>query len=112
MECLTNPGQTPVLEQLVLMQLCPCQREPKLATRQRALDDFERVDPDLCAALRVTGMEVRGAVIVEEHCDRDPEEATDCRHHRDAASRCGRDSYLVVVAYAARVGRGAPSRER
>lgn len=112
MECLTNPGQTPVLEQLVLMQLSPCQHEPKLATRQRALDDLKRVDTNLCAALRVTGVEVRGAVIVEEHCDRDPEEATNCRHPRDAASRRGRASYLGLVAPRRSCGRDAPDRER
>ncbi len=51
------------------MQLSPGEHKPKLATRERALNHFERVNPDLSAAVRVAGVEVRWSVIVEEHRD-------------------------------------------
>ena len=62
------------------MELGPCENEAELPATQAAVNDLEVVDPDLGFAFSVTGMEMREAVIVEEHRDRDPEEAAYRRH--------------------------------
>jgi hypothetical protein len=62
------------------MELRPGEDEAQLPTAEAAVDDLEIVDPDLCFAFGVAGVEMREAVIVEEHRDRDPKEAADRRH--------------------------------
>jgi hypothetical protein len=79
-KCLTNSSQTPILEQLALMQLSPSENEPEVTTLKRALNHLERVDPDLSVAIRVASVEVRWSVIVEKHRDHDPKETADRRH--------------------------------
>ncbi len=51
------------------MQLSPGEHKPKLTTRERALNHFERIDLNLSAAVRVSSMEVRWPMVVEEHSD-------------------------------------------
>lgn len=62
------------------MELCPGEDESQLATTKGAVHDLQVVDSDLGFAFRVAGMEMREAVIVEEHDDGDPKEAADRRH--------------------------------
>src|SRR5712691_6692479 len=62
------------------MQLGPRQHQSKLPAPKAAVDHLHRVDPYLRACSRVTGMEMRRPVIVEEHRDHNPEETTDRRH--------------------------------
>jgi hypothetical protein len=57
------------------VQFGPGEHEPKLATTECGLDRLQRVDPDLGASVRVTGVEMGRTVIVEEHRDHDPQEA-------------------------------------
>jgi hypothetical protein len=59
------------------MQLRPGEHESQLAASQAAVDHLERVDPNLRAALRMSRMEMRWTVVLEEHGDRYPEEAAD-----------------------------------
>jgi hypothetical protein len=49
------------------MQFRPGEHEAQLSPSQAAVDYLERVDPHLRASLRVPGMEMRRAVVVEEH---------------------------------------------
>jgi hypothetical protein len=70
----------PVLERLSLVKLGPGEHEPQLASCEIALDHVDLVNSDLGVTVSVPGMEVRVAVIVELHRDRDPEEAADSRH--------------------------------
>lgn len=69
----------------------PGEHEAQLPPAEVAVDDFEVVDADLRFSFGMAGVEMREAVIVKEHRDRDPEEATDCRHRpimaRAAAAR-------------------------
>src|SRR5262245_25448914 len=74
------PRPAPVLRQLVLMKLGPGEDEAKLEPTEVALDHFEIVDPDLGYAVWVPRMEVREAVILEEHANGDPEETADRGH--------------------------------
>ena len=62
------------------MELGPGEDEAELSATQVAVDDFEVVDADLCFSFGMPRMEMREAVIVEEHRDRDPEEAADGWH--------------------------------
>jgi hypothetical protein len=80
LKCLTGSRSAPVLFEFFLMELGPCENEAELPPTQVAVDDLEVVDPDLGFAFSVTRMEMREAVIIEEHCDRDPEEAAYRRH--------------------------------
>jgi len=63
------------------MKLCPSEDEAQLSATEVAVNHLEIVDADLGFAFGVSGMEMREAVIVEEHRDRDPEEAADSRHY-------------------------------
>jgi hypothetical protein len=80
LKCLTGSRSAPVLFEFFLMELGPGENEAELPATQVAVDDLEVVDPDLGFTFSVTGMEMREAVIVEEHRDRDPEEAAYRRH--------------------------------
>jgi hypothetical protein len=62
------------------MELCPSEDESQLATTEVAVHDLQVVDPDLGFSFRMTSMEMREAVIIEEHDDGDPEEAADRGH--------------------------------
>ena len=62
------------------MKLCPGEDESQLAASEVAVYDLKVVDPDLGFSFRMASMEVREAVIVEEHDDGDPKEAADRRH--------------------------------
>ncbi len=62
------------------MKLGPGKNEAELPATEVAVDDLEVVDPDLGFAFCVARMEMRKAMIVEEHRDRDPEEAAYRRH--------------------------------
>lgn len=62
------------------MELGPREYEAELAAAEVAVDHLKVVDPDLGFAFSVARMEVREAVIVEEHRDRNPEEAADRGH--------------------------------
>jgi hypothetical protein len=70
----------PVLFEFLLMKLGPGEDEAELPATEVAVDYLEVVDPDLGFVFSVTGMEMREAAIVEEHRDRDPEEAAYRRH--------------------------------
>lgn len=59
----------------------PRRDEPQLPTAKAAVNHFEVVDANLGFSFGVPCVEVWEAVIVEEHCDRDPEEAA-YRWHR------------------------------
>lgn len=54
------------------MELCPGEDETELPASKGAVHHLEIVDPDLGFAFGVAGMEMREAVIVEEHDDGDP----------------------------------------
>jgi hypothetical protein len=62
------------------MELCPGEDESQLATAEVAVHDLEVVDSDLGFSFGMASMEVREAVIVEEHDDGDSKEAADRRH--------------------------------
>ncbi len=62
------------------MKLCPRKDESQLSATEVAVHELQVVDSDLGLSFRVASMEVREAVIVEEHDDGDPKEAADCRH--------------------------------
>lgn len=62
------------------MQLGPRQHESDLASVEVAVDDLDLVDPDLRFVAGVARVEMRVSVIVKEHRDHDPVEATDRRH--------------------------------
>jgi hypothetical protein len=70
----------PVLFKVYLVKLGPGEDEAELSATEVTVDYLEVVDPDLGFAFSVTGMEVREAMIIEEHRDRDPEEAAYRRH--------------------------------
>jgi hypothetical protein len=57
------------------VQFGPREHEPQLATTECGLDRLQRVDPDLRASVRVTGVEMGRTVIVKEHRDHDAQEA-------------------------------------
>lgn len=62
------------------MELCPGENESQLPATEVAVHDLKVVDSDLGFSFGVASMEVREAVIVEEHDDGDPKEAADRRH--------------------------------
>lgn len=62
------------------MELCPGEDESQLAATEVAVHDLEVVDSDLGFSFGMASMEMREAVIVEEHDDGDSEEAADRRH--------------------------------
>jgi hypothetical protein len=62
------------------MELRPSQDESQLPTAEGAVHDLHIVDSDLGFALRMTSMEVRKTMVVEEHDDGDPKETADRRH--------------------------------
>ena len=62
------------------MELCPGEDESQLATTEVAVHDLQIVDPDLGFFFGMASMEVREAVIVEEHDDGDSKETADRRH--------------------------------
>jgi hypothetical protein len=64
----------------ILMKLGPGENEAELPATQVAVDDLEVVDPDLGFAFGMTRVEMWEAMIIEEHRDRDPEEAAYRRH--------------------------------
>jgi hypothetical protein len=72
----------PVLFQFFLMELSPSEDEAELSAAKVAVDDLEIVDADLRFSFGMAGVEMREAMIVEEHCDRNPEEAAYRRHER------------------------------
>lgn len=74
------------------MELCPGEDESQLATTEVAVHDLQVVDPDLGFPFRMASMEVREAVIVEEHDDDDPEEAADRGHGANHARDIGGSS--------------------
>jgi hypothetical protein len=80
------------------MQLRPRQNEAKLPPIEGALDHFELVDAHLRLALGVARVEVRIAVVIEEHRDRDPEEAADRRHRQPSWRPARRTPRSVLVA--------------
>lgn len=63
MKCLTGARQPPVLKQLLLVQLSPCEHESQLATTERAVHRLERVDPDFGLTVGVAGVEMRRIVM-------------------------------------------------
>jgi hypothetical protein len=62
------------------MKLGPREDETQLPAAKVAVDHLEVVDADLCFSFGVPRVEMRETVIIEEHRDRDPEEAADRRH--------------------------------
>jgi hypothetical protein len=62
------------------MELGPSKYESQLPSPQAVVDDFQIVDAHLGFTVGVKGMEVREAVIVEEHSDCDPMETADRWH--------------------------------
>jgi hypothetical protein len=62
------------------MELCPSEDESQLTTTEVAVHDLQVVDPDLGFSFPMASMEMRKAVVVEEHDDGDPKEAADRRH--------------------------------
>ena len=62
------------------MELCPGEDESQLAAAEVAVHDLQVVDSHLCFSFGMASMEVREAVIVEEHDDGYPKEAADRRH--------------------------------
>jgi hypothetical protein len=89
LKCFTAAREAPVLLQFFLMQFGPSEHQPQLATTEGGLDRLQRVDPNLRAAVRVAGVEMGRAVIVEEHRDDDPREARDRGHEHDPVERSG-----------------------
>jgi hypothetical protein len=80
LKCLTRSGSTPVLFQFFLVELSPSEDEAELAAAQVAVDHLEIVDADLRFSFSMAGMEMREAMVVEEHRDRDPIEAANRWH--------------------------------
>lgn len=62
------------------MLRCPLQNECKLSTIKMIFEHSERAYLNLGFCIGVAGVEVRDAVILEVHPDRDAEEAADCGH--------------------------------
>jgi hypothetical protein len=56
--CLTRTRKPPVLEELVLMELGPCQHEPKLPAWQAAVEHLYLVNPNLGASFSMAGVKV------------------------------------------------------
>lgn len=90
LECPTNPRLMPVLQQFGLVKLGPGEHEPQLAASEIAFDHVDLVNSDLGGAVRMPSVEMRVAVIVEIHRDRDPKEAADRGHAVDVRERRGR----------------------
>jgi hypothetical protein len=70
------------------MELCPGEHESQLAATESAVHDFKVVDPHLGFSFGMASMEVREAVIVEEHDDGYPEEAADRRDTEVGLTGC------------------------
>ena len=62
------------------MKLSPGEDEAELPATQVAVNDLEVVDPDLGFAFGMARVEMWEAMIIEEHRNRDPEEAAYRRH--------------------------------
>lgn len=88
------------------MKLSPGEDESELSSSEIAIDDLKVVDADLGFSFGVTRMEMREAMIIEEHRDRDPEEATDRRHGTDDPAGSGR--LERVPRYVPRLSRFCP----
>mgnify|MGYP007135470171 CR=1 FL=1 len=72
------------------MKLRPCENQSQLPLSQAAVDHLDLLDPDSRAPISVPGMEVRAAMVVVVHRDRDPEKAADSRHVLDVDDGAGR----------------------
>jgi hypothetical protein len=72
------------------MQFRPREHEAKLTPAHAAVGQLKGVNSNLRAAYGVSGMEMGRAEVVEEHGDRDPEEAADRRHPGIVRARGGR----------------------
>jgi hypothetical protein len=81
-KCLTRARSAPVLFEFFLMKLSPGEDESELSSSEIAIDDLKVVDADLGFSFGVTRVEMREAMVIEEHRDRDPEEAAYRRHGR------------------------------
>jgi hypothetical protein len=95
------------------MKLCSGKDESQLSTTEVAVHDLQIVDSDLGFSFRMASMEVREAVIVEEHDDGDPKEAADRRHASimpmPAEAQMQTESFILALAGYARVGLPAPA---
>ena len=85
------------------MKLGPGKDESQMAATEIAIHDLQIVNSDLGFALGMASMEMREAVIVEEHDDGDPEEATDRRHMTSRRQKAMFSPASVLLAGARRV---------
>jgi pimeloyl-ACP methyl ester carboxylesterase len=85
------------------MELCPGEDESQLAATEGAVDDLQIVDSHLGFSFGMASMEVREAVIVEEHDDGYPKEAADRRHASAAGEEDMVDFRNAVTELAAKL---------
>ena len=71
-----------IVAQLLPMKFGPVENQPEGAPRQPSLNEFQRLDTDLCLMLAVYRVEVRRRMIVIKHSDDDSEEDAQCWHER------------------------------
>jgi hypothetical protein len=80
LDCLTCTSAAPILGELGLVKLGPCEDETELAAREAVLDRLEAVDSDLGVVICVLGMEVWVTVLIAVHRNHDSIEHADPWH--------------------------------
>jgi hypothetical protein len=91
---LERLSEFPVLGELDRVQRRPFAHQPQRSRRQRPIDDFGRVEPDLRDVLAVLGVKMGRGVIGSVHVDDDPIELADPRHQAIVSNRPDDDGGL------------------